>query len=215
MLQGGPCSVRYSGASYHDSTPGQYTLEIPPLDDSDGLPGSSIRSARGDAGDESCSYLEVVRQGQYIGLRSAAASNRFLQPRRKFPHQLVFFNGKLGVWEQWEILGEEAGGGKPWRQTKLGLRSRRLPHVELHFDALRVGVYGTGPGLPAIARGAGLSAVSEIPMMMPYDDDDGLLGGEDGVVDDDLREDVQLMRINGLFVHEWMRYGLRCLGGRR
>ena len=36
-------------------------------------------------------HIEVVRQGQYVGLRSQVAGGRFLQPRRKAPHPLVFF----------------------------------------------------------------------------------------------------------------------------
>lgn len=43
-------------------------------------------------------------QGPFIGLRSSASGNRFLQPRRKAPHRLVFFNPNCGAWEQWDVL---------------------------------------------------------------------------------------------------------------
>ncbi len=42
-------------------------------------------------------------QGPYVGFRSALAHWRFVQPRRRAPHALVFFNDKLGVWEQFEV----------------------------------------------------------------------------------------------------------------
>lgn len=47
--------------------------------------------------------LPCCLQGEYVGLRSAAAGFRFLQPRRKAPNRLVFFNLNLGIWEQWEV----------------------------------------------------------------------------------------------------------------
>ncbi|MEW5307765.1 MAG: hypothetical protein WDW36_010141 [Sanguina aurantia] len=69
------------------------------------------QDADADPAPEGCSYLEVVRQGGFIGLRSAAAGGRFLQPRRKAPHRLVFFNTNCGVWEQWEVEPACAEGG--------------------------------------------------------------------------------------------------------
>lgn len=67
-------------------------------------------------------------QGSYVGFRSSAAANRFVQPRRKAPHKLVFFNHNCGVWEQWEVLTEDAWR-LPWAQLPILLRSRRLPQV--------------------------------------------------------------------------------------
>jgi len=198
------CSVRH--ASDLEGSLGQYVLHLPPPEGPSGavpLTGSQAEG-RDDDVDENFCHLEVVRQGQYLGLRSASAGGRFLQPRRKHPHHLVFFNGNLGVWEQWEAVGEEADGVRPWSQTPLRLRSRRLPHVELRFDAARVGSYD-GSALGDPRRGGTLTSVSEAPVS-PYDEDDRVLQGSTS----DIREDVQLMRINGLFAHEWTRYGRRC-----
>ena len=152
-----------------------------------------------DLGDAcSSSYLEVVRQGPYVGFRSASAGGRFLQPRRKPPHRLVFFNAKLGVWEQWEVLGEEAGGGEPWRRMPLVFRSRRMPHVELRVEVLRVGFYPTsGPTVPI--RGSALTVVSE-----------ATVGWDSELCEPaqvELSEDEHLRRINSMFVHEWIRCG--------
>jgi hypothetical protein len=47
--------------------------------------------------------LPLQLQGPYIGLRSPAAGWRFLQPRKRAPHRLVFFNVHCGIWEQWEV----------------------------------------------------------------------------------------------------------------
>ena len=190
------------------TTSGQYTLECTPLDES---PPSDAESSRGttqgirgepeeDLGDacSSSNYLEVVRQGQYVGFRSASAGGRFLQPRRKPPHRLVFFNAKLGVWEQWEVLGEEAGGGEPWRRMPLVFRSRRMPHVELRVEVLRVGFYPTsGPTVPI--RGSALTVVPE-----------ATVGWDSELCEPaqvELSEDEHLRRINSMFVHEWIRCG--------
>ena len=191
--------MRYS-SDLNDSS-GQYILELHPSTvHSDDVPGEISREEA--EGNESCCHLEVVRQGQYLGLRSASAGFRFLQPRRKFPHRLVFFNSKLGVWEQWEVVGEELDGGRPWSRAPLRLRSRRLPHVELQFDAIRVGSYSSHSPEHAAPRRGSLYAVSEAPIPPNEDQHQLRLGGTG-----DVREDVQLMRINGLFAQEWTRCG--------
>ncbi|GAX73006.1 hypothetical protein CEUSTIGMA_g458.t1 [Chlamydomonas eustigma] len=136
-------------------------------------------------------FLEVVRQGQYIGLRSIAAGGRFLQPRRKAPHPLIFFNLKLGIWEQWEVLGEEETLGRPWSRLGLTLRSRRLPQVELCVELVRVGQYRASA---MSVRGSALSTVSELRE----------LGAGGGV--HELKEDEQLRRLNRVFIQEWMRF---------
>jgi hypothetical protein len=41
-------------------------------------------------------------QGDYIGLRSPWAGNRFLQARRKMPH-MALYSTLFGVWEQWQV----------------------------------------------------------------------------------------------------------------
>lgn len=74
-------------------------------------------------------------QGPFLGFRCSAAGNRFMQPRRKAPHRLVFFNFNCGVWEQWEVLAAGEGGGDAdwrnaaWSQAPFVFRSRRMPQV--------------------------------------------------------------------------------------
>lgn len=46
--------------------------------------------------------LEVVEQGEWVGLRSLLLDGLFLQARKKAP-SLVFFSNRLGVWEQWKV----------------------------------------------------------------------------------------------------------------
>jgi hypothetical protein len=168
---------------------------------------TSIPSSKDDGDDDVSdhSYLiEIVRQGQHIGLRSPASGGRFLQPRRKHPHRLIFFSAKLGIWEQWEVEGEEAVAGAPWKRIALRFRSRRLPSVVLDVDVARVGFISTGGsgGLSQVnvrQRGRGdLLSVSEAGY--------GGIGDEatPGLTED-IREDEQLNRINTVFVHEWIR----------
>ena len=156
-----------------------------------------------DVGNHSC-LIEIVRQGQHVGLRSPASGGRFLQPRRKHPHRLVFFSTKLGIWEQWEVEGEEADAGAPWKRMTLRFRSRRLPGVVLDVEVARVGFFSTGGsgGLLSAGvrrRGRGdLLSVSEAGYGRI--DDEADLG-----LTEDIREDEQLNRINAVFVQEWIR----------
>ncbi len=70
-------------------------------------------------------------------LRSAAAGNRFLQPRRRSPHYLVFFNSNAGIWEQWEVVAPAAEEWQrsAWSSRSIVLRSRRLEQVRLRASA--------------------------------------------------------------------------------
>ncbi len=56
---------------------------------------------------EPAAALEVVRQGEWVGLRSPLLDGLFLQARKKAP-SLVFFSNRLGVWEQWKV-GSQRG----------------------------------------------------------------------------------------------------------
>jgi hypothetical protein len=154
-----------------------------------------------------CSFLEVVRQGDgFIGFRSSLASNRFIQPRKKAPHTLIFFNSHLGIWEQWEVLNEEESFGAKWSEVQgVRLRNRRMPLIELRVDMMRVGRYSSllPPG-PESTGGASFepgdrhhrrttaSVAPSEPMSM---------FGSGG-----LEEDEQLKRISGLFLHEWIKF---------
>lgn len=70
-------------------------------------------------------------QDAFVGFRSGAAGNRFLQPRRRAPHRLVFFNERCGVWEQWDVNGDRDWRRTPWSSITMELRSRRLQQVHL------------------------------------------------------------------------------------
>eukprot|EP00798_Chlamydomonas_sp_ICE-L_P027178 gene27178-2418_t len=83
-------------------------------------------------------------QGPFIGFRSSAAGNRFVQPRRKAPHRLVFFNSHLGVWEQWEVGTPSLA--EPWSVVPLLFTSRRLPQVQLQVEP-RPGSFSYHSGL--------------------------------------------------------------------
>ena len=43
-------------------------------------------------------------QGEYIGVRCAAAKERYLQARKQGQQRLVFYSDHCGVWEQWKVL---------------------------------------------------------------------------------------------------------------
>ncbi len=42
-------------------------------------------------------------QGEYIGIRCAAAKERYLQARKQGQQRLVFYSDHCGVWEQWKV----------------------------------------------------------------------------------------------------------------
>jgi hypothetical protein len=63
-------------------------------------------------------HLEVIRQGEWVGFRSACARDRLLQARRRGAHRLAFFSANLGTWEQWAVEAPEAGvDAAPWRRV--------------------------------------------------------------------------------------------------
>ncbi|GIM13152.1 hypothetical protein Vretimale_16342, partial [Volvox reticuliferus] len=129
---------------------------------------------------EALSYLEVVKQGPFVGFRSGAAGNRFMQPRRKAPHRLVFFNHNCGVWEQWDVIAED-WRTVPWSTLHMVLRNRHLPQVQIAVEVVRVG-YFTSPGPPGPR--------SLLPM----------------IPEDPLLEDRNLRRISNLLITEWFKF---------
>ena len=94
-------------------------------------------SSSSDPSLDPAALLEVVRQGEWFGLRSAAAGARFLQARRRGGRRLAFFSPHFGVCEQWELVG--GAPGVPWQAARLGFRNRRFPQVFFAADVTRVG----------------------------------------------------------------------------
>ena len=88
---------------------------------------------------DAVTQLEVIRQGSWVGFRSAAACDRLLQARRRGAHRLAFFSANLGTWEQWEVPELSAIESMPWSTVSVTLRNRRLPTSELCVELVRVG----------------------------------------------------------------------------
>ncbi|KAG2487562.1 hypothetical protein HYH03_013841 [Edaphochlamys debaryana] len=92
--------------------------------------------------------LEVVQQGEWLGLRSPLLEGLFLQARKKAPN-LVFFSARLGVWEQWKadplyqgVLQQHSPG--------LCLTSRQVPNISLGVRAWKVGSLSPPPPRPLV-----------------------------------------------------------------
>jgi len=83
-----------------------------------------------------CKQPCASMQDSFLGFRAPAASWKYMQPRKKAPYRLVFFNLNLGIWEQWEVVSGNPWS-HPWSSIHLCLRSRRLPNITLD---LQVGV---------------------------------------------------------------------------
>ena len=147
-------------------------------------------------------------QGKWLGFRSAAAGDRFLQSRKRSPNRLVFFSQNVGTWEQWELAGSmpaaggEAGSsgtgaaGSPtpdpdaceWASLVLKLRHRRLPQFELAVEVVRVGSVSLAGNGSATAR----SLLSGEP---------GSVGSAGSADNDPTLERRELKRMSGVLVH--------------
>jgi len=176
--------------------------------------------------------LEVVRQDAFLGFRAPAASWRYMQPRRKAPHRLVFFNLNLGIWEQWEVASGDPWS-QPWTSLHLVLRSRRLPNITLDLQVQRVGKYGASPiahAPPSRGLAAGSDAADHISSTTtspphavsavgsrrstagsPPTGAPGVAGGGGGArkmlqFANELGEDEHLRRISSMLVQEWVRF---------
>ncbi|KAG2449098.1 hypothetical protein HYH02_005846 [Chlamydomonas schloesseri] len=88
--------------------------------------------------------LEVVQQGEWVGLRSLILDGLFLQARKKAP-SLVFFSNRLGVWEQWKVEPLYQGVLQQ-HSPAMCLTSRQVSSVSLSVRAWRVG--STAAALP-------------------------------------------------------------------
>lgn len=75
----------------------------------------------------------VAVQGNWVGFRSVAAEDRFLQLRRRGKQKLAFFSANFGVWEQWELVAGEPK--QPWSENRLGFRNRQLQRVLCSLSA--------------------------------------------------------------------------------
>ena len=96
--------------------------------------------------DDEVVFLEVVRDGPWIGFKSWLADNAMLQAKKRGTYRLAFFSPRFGVYEQWGCEdGVSQGGGLPldnihWASTAVTLRNRKVPSVVLKVELHRVGV---------------------------------------------------------------------------
>ncbi|KAL0023069.1 hypothetical protein WJX79_008548 [Trebouxia sp. C0005] len=128
---------------------------------------------------DKAAHLEVIRQGGWVGFRSAAAEDRFLQLRRRGRQKLAFFSANFGVWEQWELVAGEPK--QAWNTQRMGLRNRQLQQVVLTVDVVRVGTYAMMPN-------ASMTSRSLIPLQ------------------GDVSENEELMKMSGLMIYEWFHF---------
>lgn len=138
--------------------------------------------------------LYSALQGKWVGFRSAAAGDRFLQARKRSPNRLVFFSQNVGTWEQWEVA---AGAPDPdacdWSALSLALRHRRLPQFELAVEVVRVGTYTLPPNAALTPR-----------TLLPAADALGgaaALAGDAGADEEPGLERRELKRMSGVLVH--------------
>ncbi|KAK9838858.1 hypothetical protein WJX74_004668 [Apatococcus lobatus] len=123
--------------------------------------------------------LEVVRQGNWVGFRSAAAEDKFLQVKRKGMHRLAFHNAQFGTWEQWEIVQGQAH--LPWEKLSLGFRNRRLPQFVLSVEVSRLGTYAMLPNSFLTPRS-----------LIPYNEGP--------------KEDEEIEKISSVMIKEWFHF---------
>ncbi|GLC58357.1 hypothetical protein PLESTB_001350200 [Pleodorina starrii] len=111
---------------------------VRPADQDDGGPALLYLSSIPPHGAvEPAACLEVVEQGEWLGLRSPMLEGLFLQARKKTPN-LVFFSPRLGVWEQWKA--EAVYQGMLQQQSPaICLTSRQVPTITISVRAWRVG----------------------------------------------------------------------------
>lgn len=131
-----------------------------------------------DASHQSC-YLEVVRDGKWIGFRSMYAQNKFLQARRKGMNKLCFFNTNFGTWEQFELHPRDTDVTVSWSRLKLTFQSRRLSQFRIQVTVCRVGHFSGSKAL--------------------YDPRHSMLSSKED-------QRVVLSRVSDVMVKEWVRF---------
>lgn len=135
-------------------------------------------------------HLEVVSAGKWLGFRSTAAGDRFLQARKRGGQRLVFFSANVGTWEQWELAdGDNVAGGAPWMAAHVTLRHRRLPQFELSVELVRVGSYSLPPHAALTSRSL-LAA-----------DAAAARGTATGSAGSEVSEKQELRKMSGVLIH--------------
>ncbi|KAL4528837.1 hypothetical protein Ndes2526B_g07064 [Nannochloris sp. 'desiccata'] len=135
-------------------------------------------------------HFEVIKQGQWVGFRSAVASDRLLQARRRGAHRLAFFSPNLGTWEQWEIPEASSLESLPWNSASVTLRNRRLPTCELRVEFVRVGTCTMMPHAAITPRSLPAATTSTAV----------------AIEDESLGENPNIRRMSGLLVNEWLAF---------
>jgi protein SFI1 len=134
-----------------------YVADRAPTGEAVGFALSALEDAASVA--DPSTHLVVVRQGKFLGFRSASApcDGKLLQARHRGRGRLCFYNRNHGVNEQWETPDEPAETG--WTAATLRLRNRRLPSCVLRVTVTRVPpemITGTPPHIsrpsPAVAE---------------------------------------------------------------
>lgn len=155
-----------------------------------------LQPAPPDGCSTACRHLALRPQGKWLGFRSAATGDRFLQARKRSPNRLVFFSQNVGTWEQWELGAPAAGGAPPadpdaadWTSLALTLRHRRLPQYELAVEAVRVGTYSLPP------------SASVTPRSLLAGSGDTASAGSVGSEEDPTLERRELKRMSGVLLH--------------
>eukprot|EP00890_Picochlorum_soloecismus_P005654 jgi/Picsp_1/608/NSC_00605-R1_protein len=87
-----------------------------------------------------CVHLDVVRRGEWIGLKSFVAGGKLLQARRKGAYRMAFYSERFGVYEQWELVELESLECIDWNVTTVTLRNRKLPSCEIRVRMSRLGM---------------------------------------------------------------------------
>ena len=113
-----------------------YVADRAPTGEAVGFALSALEDAASVA--DPATHLVVVRQGKFLGFRSASApcDGKLLQARHRGRGRLCFYNRNHGVNEQWETSDEPPETG--WTAATLRLRNRRLPSCVLRVTVTRV-----------------------------------------------------------------------------
>ena len=90
--------------------------------------------------ESACVHLDVVRRGEWIGLKSHVAGGKLLQARRKGAYRMAFYSERFGVYEQWEMVELQSLESIDWNVTTVTLRNRKLPSCEIRVRMSRLGI---------------------------------------------------------------------------